>query len=140
MIGLQAALEQERQARLAASAETLAAEAASRSVLAEREARSRDLQAARAALHEASDKLATAVAERDMHYARVSALCISCVLVLRHSVPNVPPFFFLIFMSLMTFNGFHFTISGNKTKTGYEFCHATQNVLKIGRYVRDGVS
>ncbi|CAH0726016.1 unnamed protein product, partial [Brenthis ino] len=74
VVGLQAALEQERQARLAASAETAAAEAASRAAHADREARARDLQAARAALHEASEKLATATAERDMHYARSEEL------------------------------------------------------------------
>lgn len=73
VVGLQAALEQERAARLAASAETAAAEAASRAAQAEREARARDLHAARAALHDTSEKLAAAAAERDMHYVRVSA-------------------------------------------------------------------
>ncbi|CAH2104431.1 unnamed protein product [Euphydryas editha] len=74
VVGLQAALEQERAARLAASAETAAAEAASRAAQAEREARARDLHAARAALHDASEKLAAASAERDMHYVRSEEL------------------------------------------------------------------
>ncbi|XP_046961659.1 rho-associated protein kinase 2 isoform X1 [Vanessa cardui] len=74
VVGLQAALEQERAARLAASAETAAAEAAGRAAHAEREARARDLLAARSALHDASEKLAAAAAERDMHYVRSEEL------------------------------------------------------------------
>ncbi|VVC88965.1 unnamed protein product [Leptidea sinapis] len=80
VIGLQAALEQERAARLAASAETATAESAARSAAAEREARSRDLIAARAALHETSEKLAAATAERDMHYARLESEQHYCVM------------------------------------------------------------
>lgn len=72
MVGLAAALEQERTARLAASGETASAEAAARAAAAERDARSRDLMAVRSALHDTSEKLAAASAERDMHYARVS--------------------------------------------------------------------
>ncbi|XP_023949455.2 rho-associated protein kinase 2 [Bicyclus anynana] len=74
VVGLQAALEQERAARLAASAETATAEAASRAAHAEREARNRDLMSVRAALHDTSEKLAAAAAERDMHYARSEEL------------------------------------------------------------------
>lgn len=72
--GLVASLEQERAARLAASGEVSAAEAAARTALAERDARARDLHAVRAALHDASEKLAAASAERDMYYARSEEL------------------------------------------------------------------
>ncbi|XP_014362191.2 rho-associated protein kinase 2 [Papilio machaon] len=74
VIGLAAALEQERTARLAASGETATAEAAARAAAAERDARARDLMAVRAALHETSEKLAAASAERDMHYSRCEEL------------------------------------------------------------------
>lgn len=74
VVGLQAALEQERAARSASSSEVAAAEAAARAAAAERDARARDLHAVRAALHDTSEKLAAASAERDMHYARVSVL------------------------------------------------------------------
>lgn len=73
-MGLAASLEQERAARMAASGDVAAAEAAARSAQAERDARARDLHAVRAALHDTSEKLAAASAERDMHCARVSAL------------------------------------------------------------------
>ncbi|XP_045510737.1 rho-associated protein kinase 2 [Colias croceus] len=72
--GLQAALEQERAARLSASSETAAAESAARAAAAERDARARDLHAVRSALHDATEKLAAASAERDMHYARSEEL------------------------------------------------------------------
>lgn len=72
VVGLQAALEQERAARSASSSEVAAAEAAARAAAAERDARARDLLAVRAALHDTSEKLAAASAERDMNYARVS--------------------------------------------------------------------
>lgn len=77
VVGLAAALEQERAARLAAGSDVAAAEAHARAAQAERDARARDLHAVRAALHDASEKLAAASAERDMHYARVcsSFLC-----------------------------------------------------------------
>lgn len=71
-MGLQAALEQERAARSASSSEVAAAEAAARAAAAERDARARDLHAVRTALHDTSEKLAAASAERDMNYARVS--------------------------------------------------------------------
>ncbi|CAK1602805.1 unnamed protein product [Parnassius mnemosyne] len=74
VVGLAAALEQERTARLAASGETAAAEAAARAAAAERDARARDLLAVRTALHDTSEKLAAASAERDMHYARSEEL------------------------------------------------------------------
>ncbi|XP_072937034.1 rho-associated protein kinase 2 [Epargyreus clarus] len=74
VVGLQASLEQERAARLAAGSETAAAEAAARAAAAERDARARDLHAVRAALHDAAEKLAAASAERDMHYARSEEL------------------------------------------------------------------
>lgn len=73
-MGLAAALEQERAARMAASGEVAAAEAAARAAAAERDARARDLHAVRSALHETSEKLAAAAAERDMHLARVSCI------------------------------------------------------------------
>lgn len=72
VVGLQAALEQERAARSASSSEVAAAEAAARAAAAERDARARDLHAVRTALHDTSEKLAAASAERDMNYARVS--------------------------------------------------------------------
>lgn len=56
------------------SGEVGAAEAAARTAQAERDARARDLHAIRTALHETSEKLAAASAERDMHYARVSLI------------------------------------------------------------------
>lgn len=71
-MGLAAALEQERAARLSVSSEVAAAEAAARAAQAERDARARDLQAVRAAVHDTSEKLAAASAERDMHRERVS--------------------------------------------------------------------
>lgn len=71
-MGLAASLEQERAARMAASGEVAAAEAAARAAAAERDARARDLHAVRTALHDTSEKLAAASAERDMHCARVS--------------------------------------------------------------------
>ncbi|XP_041972127.1 rho-associated protein kinase 2 isoform X1 [Aricia agestis] len=74
VIGLQAALEQERAARLSAATETAAAEAAARAAQADRDARCRDLHNMRTALHDTSDKLASAIAERDMHYARMEDL------------------------------------------------------------------
>nr|XP_049691706.1 rho-associated protein kinase 2 isoform X2 [Helicoverpa armigera] len=73
-MGLAASLEQERAARLAAGGEVAAAEAAARAAAAERDARARDLHAVRAALHDASEKLAAASAERDMHCARSEEL------------------------------------------------------------------
>lgn len=74
VVGLQAALEQERAARSATSSEVAAAEAAARAAAAERDARVRDLHAVRAALHDTSEKLAAASTERDMNYARVRDL------------------------------------------------------------------
>ncbi|CAH0748735.1 unnamed protein product [Diatraea saccharalis] len=74
VVGLAAALEQERTARLAAGSEVAAAESAARAAAAERDARSRDLHAVRTALHDASEKLAAASAERDMHVARSEEL------------------------------------------------------------------
>ncbi|XP_028155835.1 rho-associated protein kinase 2 isoform X8 [Ostrinia furnacalis] len=74
VVGLAAALEQERAARVAAGGEAAAAEAHARAAQAERDARARDLHAVRAALHDASEKLAAAAAERDMHYARSEEL------------------------------------------------------------------
>ncbi|KAL0849508.1 hypothetical protein ABMA28_013785 [Loxostege sticticalis] len=74
VVGLAAALEQERAARLAAGSDVAAAEAHARAAQAERDARARDLHAVRAALHDASEKLAAASAERDMHYARSEEL------------------------------------------------------------------
>lgn len=74
VVGLQAALEQERAARSASSTEVAAAEAAARAAAAERDARARDLHAVRAALHDTSEKLAAASTERDMNYSRVSHL------------------------------------------------------------------
>lgn len=73
-VGLMAALEQERAARLSVSGEVAAAEAAARAAHAERDARARDLHAIRSALHETSEKLAAASAERDMHCARSEEL------------------------------------------------------------------
>ncbi|XP_013182837.2 rho-associated protein kinase 1 isoform X1 [Amyelois transitella] len=74
VIGLAAALEQERAARLQASGEAAAAEASARAATAECDARARDLQDVRSALHEVEEKLAAASAERDMHYARCEEL------------------------------------------------------------------
>ncbi|XP_053607827.1 rho-associated protein kinase 1 isoform X2 [Plodia interpunctella] len=74
VIGLAAALEQERAARLQASGEAAAAEASARAASAECDARARDLQDVRSALHEVEEKLAAASAERDMHYARCEEL------------------------------------------------------------------
>ncbi|CAH2988953.1 unnamed protein product [Chilo suppressalis] len=74
VVGLAAALEQERSARLAASSDVAAAEASARAAAAERDARARDLHAVRSALHDASEKLAAASAERDMHVARSEEL------------------------------------------------------------------
>ncbi|XP_050553083.1 rho-associated protein kinase 2 isoform X1 [Spodoptera frugiperda] len=73
-MGLAASLEQERAARMAASGEVAAAEAAARAAAAERDARARDLHAVRTALHDTSEKLAAASAERDMHCARSEEL------------------------------------------------------------------
>ncbi|XP_047986913.1 rho-associated protein kinase 2 [Leguminivora glycinivorella] len=74
VVGLQAALEQERAARCAGAGETAAAEAAARAAAAERDARARDLHNVRQALHTASEKLAAASAERDMYYTRSEEL------------------------------------------------------------------
>ncbi|XP_073942118.1 rho associated coiled-coil containing protein kinase isoform X2 [Choristoneura fumiferana] len=74
VVGLQASLEQERAGRVAAGGEAAAAEAAARNAAAERDARARELHAARAALHDATEKLAAASAERDMYYARSEEL------------------------------------------------------------------
>lgn len=72
MIGLQAALEQENAARCSLASDVSAAESAARTASSERDARARELASARAALHETSEKLAAASAERDMYYSRVS--------------------------------------------------------------------
>lgn len=74
VIGLQAALEQESAARCALSSEISAAEATARAATADKDARSRDLASARHQLHDASQKLAAASAERDLHYARCEEL------------------------------------------------------------------
>lgn len=74
VVGLAAALEQERTARLSASGEVASLEAAVRAAHAECETRTRDLHAVRTALHDTSEKLAAASAERDMHYTRSEEL------------------------------------------------------------------